>query len=84
MGPKNMGSKNFGSKSQVKKKFKSKISLESVIDVSRNRLLKFGDIGSVTADVSMTLSFCGGHGWVCGGGCGGVKSFPCKTQLRLG
>ena len=44
-------------------------------------------MGSVRAEILLTLSLCG---WVVvggGGGGGGVKSFSCKTQpvrLRLG
>ena len=48
----------------------------------QNKTLKFGENGSVTAEILMTLSsrwrvVVGGGG----GGGGGVKSFSCQTQL---
>ena len=46
------------------------VTVESFLDVPRNHFIK---IGSVTAEILLTLSFCGGV-WVVG-----VKSFSRKT-----
>ena len=48
--------------------------LEYVLNVNRN-IPSFIKIGSVTAEILLTLSFCGG-----GVGWGGAESFYCQTQ----